>query len=88
MVIFKGCIFREWALIFHFINGFNGPYLSNTCEAFQDFIIIISRMEPLLAKFLKYKSLENFHLYGISMCIAKKEKMHQFSFERNTLLAP
>ena len=63
MVIFKGCIFHEWALIFNFTNfsltnGYCGPYRSNT---------YFSRIELVLAKFLK--CLENFHLiYVWSRC--------------------
>ena len=40
VAIFKGCIFHELALIFNFTDfkGYYGPYLSNTCEVFQDFI--------------------------------------------------
>ena len=61
VVIFKGGIFHEWDLIFHFknfnfTNGSWGPILAK---------YYISRIEPVPAKFLKIKSLENFHLYGI-----------------------
>ena len=62
MVIFKGCTyFTNWLSFFHFTNfDFMNPrqYLSNTHKYF------ISQAQPVLAKFLKYKSLENFHLYN------------------------
>ena len=46
---------------FQFTNGYCGPYLLNTSEAFQGFSI--SRIEPVPVKLLKYKSLEKFNLF-------------------------
>ena len=45
-------------------------YLFNTCKVFQDFIFHELSLD-LPVKFLKYKSLENFHFYGTPSVIER-----------------
>ena len=59
----KGCIFHELALIFYFKN------FNFTKAAVDHMFLILTKYFKILnftnaAKFLNYKSLENFHLYG------------------------
>ena len=53
----NGLSFSISRILISRMTAIYGPYLSNTCEVFL--------MEPVPVNFLKYKSLENFHLYAV-----------------------